>query len=92
MNINLDEEITRGRQAQDILDSEIFKGAFDSISDSLHNAWLDTLPEETNRREECWRTLKLLGTLERELGQHMITGKMATEQKESNEKGFRLFE
>ena len=92
MSINLDKEITRGRQAQDILDSEIYKGAYESISEGLYSAWVNTLPEEKERREECWRTLKLLGTLERELGQHMVTGKMASEQKESNEKGFRLFE
>ncbi len=92
MSIDLDKEIVKGQQAQDIIDSPIYQGAFSSISEGLYSAWENTLPEETDRREECWRTLKLLGTLQRELGQHMVTGKMAREQKESDEKNMGVFE
>jgi len=92
MSIDLDKEIDRGQQAKDIIESPIFQGAFESISEGLYSAWDNTLPEEVDRREECWRTLKLLGTLKRELSQHMVTGKMARQQKESDEQNMGILE
>lgn len=86
MSVNLTNEISRGQQAREVIENPLYQEALAAIKDGLMNAWNDTLPEEQQRREECWRSLKVLGTLERELSHHMMTGQLATEQRELDAK------
>ena len=70
----------RGARAQELLKNELLVTAFESLESELSEAWRKTTPNESQRREDAWRSLKLLEKLKSGLERHVTTGKTAGKQ------------
>lgn len=71
-------EIDRGRQAQAVVESPIFREAVDGLRDQLLGDWRATAPKDTQGREQLWLAQRLLQQIEAHLTQVMTTGVMAS--------------
>lgn len=76
----LRKDANRGARAQSLLENELLQEAFEKLEvftiDSIKNSNAD----ETQRREDAWRSYKLLQNLKGELARIVITGKDASKQ------------
>lgn len=64
----------RGVRAKALLDNELLKESFDAIEKELMVEWRKTAPEDQQRREDAWRSLKLLENLQSGLKRIVLTG------------------
>ena len=76
----LTQELQRSTDAEIVLNNKEFKRAFEDYTNELINEIKRTKWEETNKREEIYRQLKSLGTVEAKLTRCIQTGKMAKQQ------------
>ena len=53
----------RGERAQRLLDDEMFQDIMSHIEGELTTAWKQTKADEIQRREDAWRSLRLLHKL-----------------------------
>ena len=67
----------RGQRAKALLENELLKESFEHLELSLMSAWRETSPDEHERREDAWRSLKLLNKLQEHLRRHVTTGQAA---------------
>ena len=72
---NLREDLERGLNAQHIYDD--LRDRFEGIRDALHKEWAETTDVQDNKREECWRLLKALNTLEKSYFNDIRAGQQA---------------
>lgn len=72
-----EEEITRARLAQELLENPLFTEAFQAISAELQRAWIMSPPRDTEGREFIYLAQKALVQLEGAFKDHITTGKMA---------------
>lgn len=80
MSEELELTVARGRRAQQILDDDIVVEAFAKIeADALHE-WRGTKPDERDKREHAWRTLRVLDEFKTKLRVVMSAGEMAAAQ------------
>lgn len=70
----------RGARAQALLKNELLTEAFTAIELTLVTAWENTGADESQRREDAWRSLKLLKKLKASIESHVTTGKHAEKQ------------
>jgi hypothetical protein len=71
-------ESDRGRRAQELLDDDLLKEAFNTLKEQLKNQWADSPVRDTEGREKLWLMLKLLESVEGHLSTVVTTGKMAS--------------
>jgi len=60
-------QIERSRQAQSILDNEVFSDALIMLQEQYKNLWAMTSEKEQDERERIWMALKLIPEFERQL-------------------------
>lgn len=70
-------ERDRSRRAQQLLEDPLLATAFTEIRAGLLTAFEASGPEDAMRREDVWRSIKLLDKLKGHLSRHMQTGKLA---------------
>ena len=61
------QDIERSRQAQEILDHDIFKDALVMLREHYKELWATTKTEEKEQRESIWMAMKLIPEFERQL-------------------------
>jgi|TARA_Y100000296_G_scaffold84601_1_gene118278 hypothetical protein len=70
-------ERERGEKAKRLLENELLVEAWTNIEEKLMVEWRATGPDEMPRREDCWRTLRLLNKLESVFKTHIERGEIA---------------
>ena len=70
-------ETERGRQAQAVFESPIFREAVDGLREQLLTEWRDTASRDAQGREQLWLAQNLLQKIEAHIVQTMTTGSMA---------------
>lgn len=75
----LDIEVKRGQQAELVLRNEIYQEAFVIIKAELFNQFQDTKYPQSSKRDEIWRQMQVVSSVENHLSNVMHTGKMAQE-------------
>ena len=70
----------KGLKARALLDNELLKEAFDTIESSLMAEWQQTRSEDALRREDAWRSYKLLCGLKSYLNRLVSTGEASTKE------------
>lgn len=75
-------EVERGHQAQLVLDSPVYRQAFDSMRQQLLDQWECSPARDTEGREKLWLAVGLLGKVQAHLQEAMQTGQMASMQLE----------
>ena len=75
-----DKEITKGKNAERILNDALFKKSFTYLRELYLNEWENSPARDKEARESLWVAIKMLGTVEGHLQTVMQTGKLANRQ------------
>lgn len=75
--MDTEKEIQRGLAAQSILDSEIYKEAFESVRLAIISQWEKTPIRDHEGQHELRLMIKLLGDVQANIKQVAETGKLA---------------
>ena len=75
-----DKEITKGKNAERILNDKLFKESFTYLRELYLNEWENSPARDKEARESLWVAIKMLGTVEGHLQTVMQTGKLANRQ------------
>ena len=67
----------RSRQAQNLLENELFKEAFHVLKKDLMTSWESSGSSELEARESIWLAMRLLDRIEGHLKSIVETGHMA---------------
>lgn len=70
----------RGLRAKTLLENEMLQEAFSAIEAALLDEWKSTVAGEDQRREDAWRSFKLLGSLKGYLSKHVSNGSAAAKE------------
>ena len=70
----------RGDRAKALLGNELLQESFDKIETQLMDAWKETHSEDHARREDAWRSYKLLQSLKGHLKKILIDGEASTKE------------
>lgn len=70
------DEVTRGAQAQSLLDSEIYREAVSSVHDAIIAKWESCPIRDVEGQHELKLMLKLLADLEQNIKEVVNTGKL----------------
>lgn len=70
----------RGPRAKALLDNELLKEAFEKIEQALMDDWRNTSSEDNQRREDAWRSYKLLQNLRGYLTRLVTTGEASAKE------------
>lgn len=73
-------EVREGLQAREVLSSEGFTKRMDAVRSALMLSWEKSKPEEIQKREDAWRSIRLLDRLLDVLRSDVETGKLAAQQ------------
>lgn len=82
----LEERMTRGEQARQVLENPAFARAFDAIEQEHIEAWKNSPARDPDGRETLWMTVKLLHKLRSTLEAAMTDGRLAHVEREHQEK------
>ena len=77
-----DTEVSRGKNAERILNDELFKESFSYLRKLYLGEWENSPARDKEARESLWVAIKMLGTVEGHLQTVMQTGKLANRQLE----------
>lgn len=80
--MKLNEEVSRGREAELLLNNPIFVESFAAVRAGIINAWADAPLRDKEGAHELKLMLKLLTDVESNIKRVVDTGKMATIQLE----------
>ena len=67
----------RADEADRIINSEVFKAAFDDVKAAILSTWADLPTADTENAKDLHRRLKCLEQVKRALVEHVATGKLA---------------
>lgn len=73
----LEQRITQGNQAREVVENPAFIRAFDEIEQEHVTAWKNSPARDPEGRETLWMTVKLLHKLRSTLEASMLDGRMA---------------
>ena len=77
--MNLAEEQTRGRRAQDLMDNEVLTQALDAIEAEVVTMWSDCPSRDTEGKEALWQLMKTSKKFRSILIGYIKTGQLASE-------------
>lgn len=69
-------------RANRLLNDPIFKETLDALEEELKNTWYNSSIRETEAREHCWLSLRLLERIRTHITSIVETGKIARKIKE----------
>ena len=72
-----EQDIARGRRAEQLLNDEMLKEAFATIKADYRKAWEESSPRDTDGRERLWQAFQIIGKVETHLKNVMNNGKIA---------------
>lgn len=72
-----EDDIARGRRAEQLLNDEMLKGAFATIKAEYLKGWESSGPRDTEGRERLWQAFQIIGKVETHLKDIMNNGKIA---------------
>ena len=72
-----EQDIARGRRAEQLLGDEMLKGAFATLKDEYQKAWENSPPRDTDGRERLWQAFQIVGKVETHLANVLNDGKIA---------------
>jgi len=75
-----EKEVTKGKNAERILNDKLFKESFTYLRELYLNEWENSPARDKEARESLWVAIKMLGTVEGHLQTVMQTGKLANRQ------------
>ena len=75
--MTLEFRLYEGNRAKEILESEVFTGAFDAIETEVIEQWTNSPARDQAGRESLWQYLMLLRKVKTHLVTTMETGKLA---------------
>ena len=75
--MTLESRLYDGNRAKEILESDVFIGAFDAIESEVIEQWKNSPARDEAGRQSLWQYLKLLEKLKAHLITTMETGKLA---------------
>jgi hypothetical protein len=61
MTDNLDQDVSRGKQAQSLLENPILTECFDTLRAEYLKAWEGTSARDTDARERLWQAVQIVG-------------------------------
>ena len=79
------QEIEQGLEAKYILESDVYKKAMQTLSDSYMGHWMNSRPNEVAERERAYTKIQILAEFVNEVKTVMETGKMAEHEKAKEE-------
>lgn len=88
---DLNEELNRASQAQDVLDNPLVQEFLTKARENIRREFEFSKANDREGREEAWRMLKVLNEFERHFISIIETGKMAEKQLSMQEKVRNLF-
>lgn len=77
---HLREQIDRGNHVQALLEDKHLVQALEAMETALLHEWRNTPPDNGQRREDAWRSLRLLDNLKNGLAKHVLTGQTAAKE------------
>ncbi len=83
MKEQLQEEVQFAEYGRQVLENPAYKQAMTLRKAQIFEVFCDTTQDQTDVREEAWRTMKNINALEDYLNTLLETGKMADEQLKS---------
>lgn len=75
-----DQEIKEGLEAQNLLESEVFKNTFINYKNELIESWEQTKPKDVALRESIYKAIQILPEVERHLRIIIDKGKISQQQ------------
>ena len=75
-----EQDIARGKRAEQLLGDEMLKGAFATLKAEYLKAWETSPPRDTDGRERLWQAFQIVGKVETHLGNVLNNGKIAQHQ------------
>lgn len=72
-----EEEISRAKQAEQLLRNELLTEAFDELERLYSETWRSTTPSQTEAREKVYFLLQALSHVRTHIEQVVMTGEMA---------------
>ena len=88
---NLSEELTRGAQAEDLLNHELIQEFLTKIRENIILEIRNSKDDDAEGRERAYRLLKVVDAFERHFVSIIETGRMAQKQLSAGEKVRNLF-
>jgi hypothetical protein len=76
----LHDALQRGDRAKALLNNELLNEAFERLEAKIMEEWKGTDPEDRERREDAWRSLKLLQNLTSQFRRIVTTGEAASKE------------
>jgi hypothetical protein len=67
-------DVERGAKAKALLENDLLRESFEGLELSLVEAWRNTGADEAQRRDDAWRSLKLLEKLKKGLEKAVTDG------------------
>jgi len=75
--MTLEQRLHAGSRAKEVLDNEVFSGAFNEIEQDLIEQWTASPARDAEGREKLWTCLQMLRRVRAQLEQTMTTGQLA---------------
>lgn len=73
-----EEEVLRGNESRAILNNPLYQEAIMTLRGQMMEQFTKTTHDQSDERDEVWRTMKVLDAIERQLESIMSTGKLAS--------------
>ncbi len=78
------EEVDRGRDAENLRNSAVYKAAWAGVREGLIRDWARTDPDDVASRERIWISVTLLERLQRQLLEVANAGDLASHEFDQN--------
>ena len=79
---SLEQEISRGHEAERILRSPLWSEAWSAYEEKLMSAWRASAVKDSDQRETLWLAFQVCQKIKNHIESVMVTGKMASKQVE----------
>jgi Ribonuclease G/E len=77
MTDNLDQDVSRGKQALALLENPVITECFDTLRSDYLKAWEATSARDTDARERLWQAVQIVGKVRTHLNSVVSNGKLA---------------
>ena len=75
---SLEQRLAEGNRAKQILEDDVYTGAFDAIKAKVIDEWTNSPARDAEGRERLWTYLQMLNKLQATMQTTMETGQLAS--------------